>query len=134
MLPHHVKQRQGARDIVVVIRPWLCHGLPHRLEPGEVDAAVEGAALVKDPAEALPVTDVRLIKGDGHVLPRLVPEDLRHALQRDGAAVGEVVGHDDAVAGLDQLDDGVGADEARAAGDKNMHGQFSSCPSSTASM
>ncbi len=108
-LGHCLAEGGRAADVVLVVREGLLNRLPHRLEPGEVHHRFD-LVLGKDPPQPLPVADVDF--GES----RRPAADLRHPLQRHGGAVAQVVDHDDVVAGLEQFDHRVRADEAGAAG------------------
>ena len=66
--------------------------------------------LGEDALHGFAIEHVCLVEGE--ILGSILAHDPLDALKRDLAGVGEVVYHDDAVAALEQLDDGVRADEA----------------------
>ena len=116
MLTHDVDERERVADVVAVVLDGLGHGLAHGLVAGEVDHAVD-AVRVEDTGEGLAVVDVGDIEGE--VRGRLGADDGLDAIFHLGGGVGEIIDDDDLVSAFKQLDDGVRADEAGAAGDED---------------
>ena len=113
-LRHFLEQGQRGIQIVAVIGQRDMAALADRLEAREMHDGIDAVRredLMQDGA----VLRIRLIE--------------RGALARDGldlvddrtGRIGQVVQNDDIVARLKQLDAGVAADEARAAGYQNFH-------------
>ena len=94
------------------------------LEAGKVDAGVELGAFLKHLAHGILVAHVDLIQDESFLqLLGLVLEagDLRHAVQRNSAGIGQIVHNDDGV--LDrrgqEANDGVGSDVSASTGDED---------------
>ena len=100
-------QRAGIDRVVAVVAERIAHRIRHHDGSGEVDDGVD--AVVADDAR-----HQRLVAG--------FADDQRHA-GGDGPveAGGEVVEHDDSLAGVDQLMNHVAADIATAARDQDCH-------------
>jgi len=112
--PHGPHEREGRPEVVLVVLQRLRDALADSLEAGEVDDGVD--LLVRE--ELFRLLAVAQVEGvDGQVLAGqgLEPVDDRRL------GVGEAVDDDDLVARSHELDDGVGADVAGAAGDENAH-------------
>ena len=116
MVPHDVDEHQGVLDVVVVVLDGLAHRLADGLKAGKVDDAVDLMG-IEDLVHRIAVEHVGLVEGE--VLGGLVAHDGLDAVDGDGAGVGEVIDDDDLVAALEQLNDGVGTDEAGTAGNED---------------
>ncbi len=114
VLLHHLAEHQRTGDVVLVVAQRDPHRLPDRLEPGEVDDRLHRLA-GEYPVQACLIDQVDLVEVEGTAGQRLDPD------QRFGVAVGEIVHHHDLLAGLEQLETGLAADEACAAGDQDGH-------------
>jgi hypothetical protein len=113
---HGLEQGDAAADVVVVIEQGLAHRLAHRLQPGEVDHGVD-VVVPEHGIQCFPVADVGLDEGEIHA------RQFAHPDEGFGAAVAQVVQHDDVIAGVEEFHAGVGADVAGAAGDEDgFHG------------
>ena len=104
---------QEGGEVVLVVHHRLLDGFADRLECGEVDNGVDGVSGEQGPGR-LSVAEVHLLEGD--VIPS---GNLFRAFVAGQVAVGEVVGHDDVVTGLDEFHGHVASDEARSARYKN---------------
>ena len=116
MVAHDVNEHQGVLDIVVVVLDGLAHRFADGLKAGEVDDAVDLVG-IEDLVHRIAVEHVGLVESE--VLGGLVAHDSLDAVDGDGAGVGEVIDDDDLVAAFEQLNDGVGTDEAGTAGNKD---------------
>ena len=116
MVAHDVEQHERVLDVVVVVLDGLVDRFVDGLEAGEVDHAIDMVG-VEDLVHGLAVQDVCLIEGE--VLGGLVAHDGLDAVDGDSARVGKIVNDDNLVAALEELDDGVGADESGATGDED---------------
>ena len=116
VVAHDIDERQGVLDIVVVVLDGLAHRLANGLKAGEVDDAVDLVG-IEDLVHRIAVEHVGLVEGE--VLGGLVAHDGLDAVDGNGAGVGEVIDDDNLVATLEQLNDGVRADKAGAAGNED---------------
>ena len=116
VVAHDIDEHQGVLDIVVVVLDGLAHRLANGLKAGEVDDAVDLVG-IEDLVHRIAVEHVGLVEGE--VLGGLVAHDGLDAVDGNGAGVGEVIDDDDLVAALEQLNDGVRADKAGAAGNED---------------
>ena len=116
MLAHDVHEGERVAEVVCVVLDRLDHGLADGLEAGEVDHTVDGVR-VKDALEGDAVVDVGAVEGEA--LGGVLAHDGVDAVEDLLGRVGEVVDDDDLITVLEELDDGVGADEAGAAGDED---------------
>ena len=80
-----------------------------------MDRGAERGFLVEHRVELLLVADVELVEGN------ILPGDLLHALKRLLGAVAEIVNDHDLMAGFQDFDNVVSADEAGASSNKNLH-------------
>ena len=113
MVAKGARKLKGAAQVVLVVLDGLVHRLAHCLEGSEVDGTGDGL-LVEDAVEKRAILHIALVEG-----ANLLARDALDALERDLAGVGQVVDHHDVVAGVEQLNAGVAADEAGAARDKD---------------
>ena len=116
VLAHDVDERERVADVVGVVLDRLGDGLTHGLEAGEVDDAVDRVG-VEDLLERGAIIHVR--DDELEVLGRFGANDDLDAVLDLRGGVGEVIDDDDLVVLLEQLDHGVAADEASAAGDEH---------------
>ena len=116
VVAHDIDEHQGVLDIVVVVLDGLAHRLANGLKAGEVDDAVDLVG-IEDLVHRIAVEHVGLVEGE--VLGGLVAHDGLDAVDGNGAGVGEVIDDDNLVATLEQLNDGVRADKAGAAGNED---------------
>ena len=112
---HRPDEVQRAAHVVAVVADRLGHRLTDRLEPGEVDDGV-GSQLVERRAERRLVEEIDDVEGRG------ATGELAGPLDRRRLGVGQVVEDRDVVTGFEELDDGVAADVAGAAGHEDVHG------------
>ena len=111
---HGPAQGDGGVQVVVVVEHGLFHALPHRLQSGEVDGAVN-LMLLENPGQLLLVPDIQIIEYGCLARDGL---DALHGLR---AGVGQVVHNDHVHAPVQQLRAGVAADIAHAACYQNRH-------------
>ncbi len=116
-LLHDLGQHQGGVEVVVIVPPGLGNALAHGLEAGEVN---DGGNFIfgEDFPEQRLVPDVALVEFQGFAGEGLDP------IQTLGVGIAEVVHNHHAVAAIEQLQAGVGADITGAAGDQNVHGDI----------
>ncbi len=118
---HHLQQRDGRAQVVVVVRERLLDRLPHRLVGREVDHLVDTVD-VECPSHGVAVPQVRLHRdqvGGGQRAERL---------DHPGRRVGVVVDDHDVASGVVQRHCGVGADVARSPGHEHCHVSLPRCP------
>ena len=123
---HDVEEGEGATDVVFVVFPRFFDAFADGFKASEVDAGVE-VVVGEDLFQGLTVADVDGVEGDlaagsGERGAGGGGEDFLDAAEGDGVAVAEVVDDDGGVAGEVEFDQGVGADEAGASGDEDVHG------------
>eukprot|EP00968_Pinguiococcus_pyrenoidosus_P014937 scaffold1370_cov271-Pinguiococcus_pyrenoidosus.AAC.5 len=87
----HLQQRHGGLHVVLVVEQRQLHRLAHGLEPREVDASVHLRNTRQNLAHVLLVPQVRLEEVQRVALAR----ELRHARQRLGRRVAQIVQHGD---------------------------------------
>ena len=114
LLGVELAERLGERDrgvqVVVVVFQRLRDGFADRLQPGEMDGAVD-LVLGEDAFERGAVADIRLIEND------FLPGDLLDAVQGFRVGVVEVVDDDHVHALVEEFDAGVASDVSGSAGD-----------------
>ena len=113
-LEHGLQQNDRSADVVVVVRQWSCDRFPDGFHAGEVDDRID-AVLGEQLVQQCAVAD---ISGD---VTRTDAGDALDPAQHAGLGIGEVVDDDRLDTGFDELHDGVAADVAGPAGDKNCH-------------
>ena len=119
VLACHLAQHQGAGDVVPVVLERLLDAFTDGLEAGEVDDHVY-VVLVEDALKGLAVENAGLVEAQPVVRRALVGAgDGAHAVERHLARVAQVVDHHHGVPAVQELDAGVAADEAGAAGDQH---------------
>ena len=114
MLSHHLAQRNGAADVVLIIRQGDGAGLPHRLQPGKVHHGIKGMGFKQ--------------LAQGEVVPYIAFDqrnfltgNLPYPFDRLGGAVAEIIKNNHFMACRQQLNAGMGADIARSTGYQYLH-------------
>jgi len=111
-LVHHLDEVEGALDVDLVVEERLRDRLANRFQPREVDHRVD-LVLREELAELGLVTDVDLVEGG------LASGERLHAAEALKVGIAQVVGYDDVVALLQQLEHRVAANVAHAASDEH---------------
>ena len=112
-LPAHGReQHERAVDVVVVVPDGLADGFAHGLEACEVN---DGVDAVERLLHGGGVADVAFDEDGATARDRL------DSVENGAVGVGEIVEEHDVMAGLDEHDGRMGADEAHAAGEQNVH-------------
>ena len=128
MLLHDLDEHDGADDVVGVVLHGLGDGLADRLEPREVDHGVQllrGEGFV----EPFAIENVAVVEGK---VVSLVGDELLDAAQGLLGGVVEVIDDHHLASGGEELQAGVRADVAGAAGDEHgasFHGSHVCCSS-----
>ena len=112
---HALTEVQGGDQVIEVVAQGDGHRLANGLEACEVDDALDIGILGEDGVQSLGIAEVGLIELGPH------PGDGLDAIQDDLLTVAEIIDNDGGLAGFDELDDGMGTDEAGSAGDENRH-------------
>ena len=115
MVSHDIKKGEGVAQVVRVVLDRLGNGLADSLEAGKVDDKVNGV-LDKDAVQSIFVVDVCLV--ERKALGVFFSHNGFDAIDNFCRSVGEVVNNDSLVAGIEQLNNGMAANKARAAGNK----------------
>ena len=121
VLAHHIQDDQRAVEVVVVVFDGLGHALADGLIGCELDDRRDVGTLGEDLLHILVFGHIGLIEAE------VLAGDLLDAVEDHGGCIIVVVRHDDVVAGIQELDAGVAADVACAAGNQNSHVQYLSC-------
>ena len=114
VIAHCLQKNERTHEVVVVIFDGLCDALAHGLESCKVDDGVDGMFL-KNAVECRTVADIRLVEG------KRFARQLLRAGERLAAGIGKVIDDDGLMAMLQQLHQGMRADESGSARQKNVH-------------
>ena len=115
MVSHDIKKSEGIAQVVCVVLDRLGNRLADSLEAGKVDDKVNGV-LIKDAVQSILIVDVCLV--ERKALGVFFSHNGFDAIDNLCRSVGEVVNNDSLVAGIEQLNNGMAANKARAASDK----------------
>ena len=115
MVSHDIKKGEGVTQVVCVVLDRLGNGLTDGLEASKVDDKVN-SVLVKDAVQCIFVVDVCLV--ERKALGVFFSHNGFDAIDNLYRSIGEVVNNDSLVAGIEQLNNGMAANKARAAGNK----------------
>ena len=115
MVSHDIKKGEGVAQVVCVVFDRLGNGLANGLEAGKVNDKANGV-LVKDVVECICVVDVCLV--ERKALSVLVSHNGFDAIDNLCRSIGKVINNYGLVAGIEQFNNGVAANKARATGDK----------------
>ena len=115
MVSHDVKKGEGVTQVVCVVLDRLGNGFADSLEACKVDDKVN-VVLVKDAVQSIFVVDVCLV--ERKALGVFFSHNGFDAVDNFCRSIGEVVNNDSLVAGIEQLNNGMTANKARAAGNK----------------
>ena len=112
---HGLEHLEGAGEVVVVVLQRLGDALAHCLEPGKVDDGVNISKALEQLLHLVGVSQLGLDEGDA------LADNVLHAVDGFLAGIAEVVGDNDVIARLDELNAGMAADVPGAAGNENGH-------------
>ena len=115
MVSHDVKKGEGITQVVRVVFDRLGNGLTDSLEASEVNDKVNGV-LIKDAVECICIVDVCLV--ERKALSVFFSHNGFDAIDNLCRSIGKVINNNSLVAGIEQFNNGVAANKARAAGDK----------------
>ena len=115
MISHDVKKGEGVAQIVCVVFNGLDNGLADSLEASKVDDKVN-SVLVKDAVQCIFVVDVCLV--ERKALGVLFSHNGFDAVDNLCRSIGKVINNYGLVARIEQFNNGMAANKARATGDK----------------
>ena len=115
MVSHDIKKGEGIAQIVCVVLNGLGNGLADGLEACEVNDKVNGV-LVKDVVECICIVDVCLV--ERKALSVLFSYNGFDAIDNLCRSIGKVINNYGLVARIEQFNNGMAANKARATGDK----------------
>ena len=118
---HHIQDDQRAVEVIVVVFDGLGHALADGLIGCELDDRRDVGTLGEDLLHILVFGHIGLIEAE------VLAGDLLDAVEDHRGCIVVIVRHDNVVAGIQELDAGVAADVACAAGNQNSHVQYLSC-------
>ena len=115
MVSHDIKKGEGIAQVVCVVLDRLGNRLANGLEASEVNDKVNGV-LVKDVVESTCIVDVCLV--ERKALSVFFSHYGFDAINNLCRSIGEVINNYGLVTGIEQFNNGVAANKARATGDK----------------
>ena len=115
MAAHGLEHLEGAGEVVIVVLQRLGDTLADSLEPGEVDDGINVSEALEELLHLVGVSQLGLDEGDAPA------DNVLHAVDGFLAGIAEVVGDNDVIARLDELNTGMAADVPGAAGNENGH-------------
>ena len=115
MVSHDIKKGEGIAQVVCVVLNGLGDGLANSLEASKVNDKVNGV-LVKDVVECICIVDVCLV--ERKALSVFFSHYGFDAIDNLCRSIGKVINNYGLVAGIEQFNNGVAANKARATGDK----------------
>ena len=115
MVSHDIKKGEGITQVVRVVFDRLGNGLTDSLEASEVNDKVNGV-LIKDAVECICIVDVCLV--ERKALSVLFSHYGFDAIDNLCRSIGKVINNYGLVARIEQFNNGVAANKARATGDK----------------
>ena len=115
MVSHDIKKGEGIAQVVCVVLDRLGNGFANGLEAGKVNDKVNGV-LIKDAVQCICVVDVCLV--ERKALSVFFSHYGFDAIDNLCRSIGEVINNNSLVAGIEQFNNGMAANKARATGDK----------------
>ena len=109
MRAHRIAQHERAVDVVLVVLKGIFHRFAHSFQAGEMNDRFDSGLSFEQLVEAVAVAHVDLVETGART------RDCLNAVERFELRIAQVVGDDNIVAVLDELDARMRADKARAA-------------------
>ena len=121
-LLHDLEQAYRTTNVILIVLKWFGHGFADSFESCKVDAGSEWTVSLEDFSHFGLIPDIAFDEYEGFLGLAGNGENTLHGLHR---GIGEIVNDYDLVEttlvfGHEDLDDGVGADEAHATGDEEV--------------
>ena len=115
MVSHDIKKGEGIAQVICVVLNGLGNGFANGLEAGKVNDKVNGV-LIKDVVECICIVDVCLV--ERKALSVFFSHNSFDSIDNLCRSIGKVINNNSLVAGIEQFNNGVAANKARATGDK----------------
>ena len=115
MVSHDIKKGEGIAQVICVVLNGLGNGFANGLEAGKVNDKVNGV-LIKDVVECICIVDVCLV--ERKALSVFFSHNSFDSIDNLCRSIGKVINNYGLVAGIEQLNNGMAANKARAAGNK----------------